>query len=95
MLLHLTHIHAPESCPAHDPEGMKKMAALLQTAEHSHIRVHGMYASTWEHTIYGIVEADSADDLEAWLSPALEIGEATITPVTDALATVKRLTAQV
>jgi hypothetical protein len=91
MLLHFTHVHTPESCPAHNPEGMKKMALLMKAAEEKGVHVHGMYVSAWEHTIYGVVEAESADTLEAWLDPALEIGRATITPVTDALATLKRM----
>ena len=91
MLLHFTHVHTPESCPAHNPEGMKKMALLMTSAEDKGIRVHGMYVSTWEHTIYGVVEAESAESLDAWLDPALEIGRATVTPVTDAVATLKRL----
>jgi hypothetical protein len=91
MLFHLTHMHTPESCPAHNPEGMKKMALLMTSAEEKGIRIHGMYTCTWEHTIYGVIEAESADALEAWCDPALEIGRATITPVTDAVVTLKRL----
>jgi hypothetical protein len=92
MLFHVTHVHTPESCPGHNPEGMKKMALLMKAAEETGIRIQGMYASTWEHTIYAVVEAESADSLEAWFDPVLEIGRATVTPVTDAVATLKRLT---
>jgi hypothetical protein len=28
MLLHFTHVHEPQLCPANDSEGMKKMALL-------------------------------------------------------------------
>jgi hypothetical protein len=92
MLFHLTHVHTPESCPSHNPEGMKKMAQLMKSAEERGVRIHGMWTCTWQHTIYGVIEAESADALEAWTEPALEIGQATITPVTDAVATLKRLT---
>jgi hypothetical protein len=84
MLLHMTHTHASKDCPAHNREFMKTFVGVLQSAEGKGVKIHSLYVAPWEHTFYGILEADSAESLEHWLDPLLELGSADITPVEDA-----------
>ena len=90
MLFHMTHTHAAQNCPAHNPETLKMLATLVQSAEGKGVRVHSLHVAPWEHTFYGVLEADSAESLEQFMDPMLELGTAQITPVTDVLATIEQ-----
>ncbi len=91
MLFHVTHVHTPESCPAHNPEVLRKtFGKVLSGAEEIGTRLVGVYVDPPAHTFYIIVEADSAEKLEALFDPVLEIGRAEIRPVSDGLATLRR-----
>jgi hypothetical protein len=90
MLFHFTHVHTPESCPAHKPEALKALAAWMQSAEEKGIHIHSLHVAPWEHTYYGILEANDAASLVQFIDPMLELGIGKITPVTDILAEIKR-----
>lgn len=89
MLFHITNTHTPENCAAHSPERLKKFAAAIQSAKENGVRIHGLHVAPWEHTLYGVVEAESAESLERWIDPLLDLTTSKITPVSDALATVE------
>jgi hypothetical protein len=89
MLFHFTNTHTPENCAAHDPERLKKFVAVMKSAEEHGVHIHSMYAAPWEHTVYGVVEAESAGSLGRWADPLLGLTTSKFTPVTDALAAIE------
>jgi hypothetical protein len=90
MLFHFAHVHTPEDCPAHKPEALKMIAAWVQSAEAKGVKIHSLHVAPWEHTYYGVLDADSAESLVQFVDPLLELGTAAITPVTDIVAELKR-----
>ena len=67
MLFHITMIHAPESCPACDPQMMEEALVSAEKAESMakelEIKVHFMVNEVVGHTIFALLETDSADAL--------------------------------
>jgi hypothetical protein len=91
MLFHITQVHTAESCFAHKPETLKSLATSLKSADEQGVHVHSFYVTPWEHTFYLVVETESADSLDRWLDPMLELTTARITPVLDGLAMAAKL----
>ncbi|MFQ6673809.1 MAG: DUF3303 domain-containing protein [Fidelibacterota bacterium] len=91
MLFHITHTHTWESCPAHDPERLKTtFGKVLGSINEIGVELVAVYVDPPAHTVFLIVDADSAEKLEELLDPVLEIGRADIRPVGDGLAVYKR-----
>jgi hypothetical protein len=91
MLFHITHVHSPESCPAHDPERARStFGKILTGAEQIGVKLIGAWVDAPAHTGYFVVEADTAEKLSDLLYPALTIGHAEVRPVEDSLALFKR-----
>jgi hypothetical protein len=91
MLFHVTHVHSPESCPAHDPERARAtFGKVLASAEGLGVKLIGAWVDAPAHTFYMVVDADSVEKLSDLFYPALTIGTAEITPVEDSLALLKR-----
>jgi hypothetical protein len=91
MLFHVTHVHSPETCPAHDPQRVRStLGKVLGSAEEIGVKLIGVYAEAPGHRMYFIVETDTVEKLEDLFFPALSIGHAEIRPVTDAVALLKR-----
>ena len=91
MLFHITHTHTPATCPYHDPEDMKAtFGQIIANLEATGVKAHGMYVDPPAHTIYMIVEADRAEQIEELLSPAFGIGHAETRVVSDALGVLER-----
>jgi len=91
MLFHVTHVHTPESCPAHDPERLRAtFGKIFANAEQIGVKLVGVYVDAPAHTIYFIVEADAAEKLRDLFDPGLNIGRAEIRPIVDGLAAYKR-----
>jgi hypothetical protein len=78
MLFFFTHTHPPEDCPALKPANMEKMQRLLNSAEEEGIHIHGMCICASEHNMHGVVEADSAAQVEGWLSPVCVSARTTV-----------------
>ena len=38
MLSHMTHVHAAENCPAHNPDSLRTLTGFLQSAEGKGVR---------------------------------------------------------
>ena len=88
MLFHMSHSHTPENCPAHDAARLKTLAEVMKSARERGVNVRSLHLAPWEHTFYGILEAESAEDIERWLDPILGLGMAKLTPVTDAMSSI-------
>lgn len=91
MLFHITHEHAPESCPADDPERARDtIGKLIAGADGPGIKLIGAWADAPGHTFYLVVETDSVEKLTELCYPALTMAHAEITPVEDAVTLFKR-----
>jgi hypothetical protein len=91
MLFHITHVHAPETCPYHDPQKARAtFGKILGGAEKLGVKVVGAWVDVAAHTIYIVVETDSAQKLEELLAPGLEIGYAETSVVQDGGEILKR-----
>ncbi len=91
MLFHITHIHTPETCPYNNPEKARAtFGKMLSGAEQLGVKLVGVWIDAPAHTIYLVVETDSAQKIEELLGPAFEIGRAETRPVQDGMALLKR-----
>jgi len=92
MLFHVTHVHTPETCPSNDPERIKAtFGRMLSTADELGVKVHSMYSNNIAHTMYMVLETDSAESISKMMDPTLKIAHAEISPITDAHAVMERL----
>jgi len=78
MLFHITQIHPAEQCPI-DSGGSR----TLYNASAQGAKLRAMYGAFAEHTIYYILEADSAEAVQRFLEPGFKRCEASITPVAE------------
>ena len=91
MLFHITHIHTPETCPYGDPEKTKgTFGKMMSSAEQLGVKLVGAWVDAPAHTVYLVVETDSVQKIEEFLTPALKIGHAETRVVSDAAAALKR-----
>jgi hypothetical protein len=79
MLFHITQIHHADQCPI-DSGGSK----TLYNAKVDGAKLKAMYGAFAEHTIFYLLEADSAEAVQRFLEPGFKRCEATVTPVTEA-----------
>lgn len=95
MLFHITHRHSEANCPFHDPEVIGATFGKVPGAmKDAGVTVHGSYAQAGAHTVYMVVEADSAEAITAGLAPIVDIGTALTEPVVESAAIVKELSAK-
>ena len=95
MLFHITHTHSPESCPYHNPEKARDtFGKVLASGKEPGVNLIGAWVDAPAHTVYFVVETDSAEKIEELLAPAIEIGQAETRVVIDAVALLKRRTGQ-
>ena len=78
MLFHITQTHTPELCPL-DAGGSK----TLFDCSVAGVTLRARYQANAAHTIYYIVEADSAKALNQFLLPGFKRCEAQIAPVSE------------
>jgi hypothetical protein len=90
MLFHITHRHSEATCPFHDPniigETFGKVPGAMKEAG---VTVRGSYAHAAAHTVYMVVEADSAEAITAGLAPIIGIGTAVTEPVVESAAIIE------
>ncbi len=92
MLFHVTHVHTPETCPSDNPEKIKAtFGQMLTIADELGVKVHSLYSNNIAHTMYMVVESDSAESISRMMDPTLKIANAEITPIVDAHAVMNRL----
>ncbi len=91
MLFHITHVHTPETCPYHNPEKARAtFGKMLSGVEQLGVKLVGAWVDAPAHTIYIVVDTDSAQKIEELLGPAFEIGHAETRVVQDGMALLKR-----
>lgn len=91
MLFHITHVHTPETCPGKDPEKMRNtFGKMISDAEEIGVKVVGVWVDGPAHTVYFVVETDSAEKLFNLHQPTLDIASADIRPVQDGTALFKK-----
>lgn len=93
MLFHVKHVHTHETCPAGNPELVKKTFGTVVLPDHATktgVKLLSSYADAPAHTTYFIIEADSVEKVGSFLLPILKLGSAEIRPVTDLVAEVKK-----
>ncbi len=94
MLFHATHRHSHETCPAHQPENLARFAKTMRSANELGVNIIGSFADAPGHTVYMIIEADTALQIAQFFDPILELGDTEIKPVTDTMALLQRLQEQ-
>ena len=93
MLFHITHVHTPEACPYHNPEKARAtFGKMLGSAEQLGVKLVGTWVDAPAHTIYIVVETDSAQKIEELLGPAYEIAHAETRVVQDGRSLLQRRT---
>ncbi|MFW6118638.1 MAG: DUF3303 domain-containing protein [Chloroflexota bacterium] len=91
MLFHITHVHTPETCPYHKPEKARAtFGKMLGSAEQLGVKLVGAWVDAPAHILYIVVETDSAQKIEEFLAPGLEIGCAETRIVQDGREILKR-----
>jgi hypothetical protein len=89
MLFHITHTHSGETCPYHKPEVLAEtFAKVLAESEKSGVEVVGAYADAAAHAMFFIVDADAAEQVQAFLDPIIDMGDAETRPVVDFAAVI-------
>ena len=92
MLFHVTHVHTPETCPSDDPEKMKAtFGKMLSNADDLDVKIHSLYSNNIAHTLFMVVESDSAEAISKMMDPTLKIASAEISPIVDAHEVMARL----
>ncbi len=95
MLFHITHVHTSETCPYHNPEKARAtFGKMFSIAEEIGVKLVGVWVDAPAHTIYIVVETDSAQKIEELLGPAFEIARAETRVVQDGRALLQRMAEQ-
>ncbi len=90
MLFHITHVHTPETCPAKDPEKVREtIGKMLSGAEQLGVKVVGAWVDGPAHTVFIVVEAESAEQLFDFFVPTANIARAEVKPVQDGMSLLK------
>ena len=85
MLFHATHRHSHETCPAHMPEKRALFTKVVASADDIGVKIIGSYADAPGHTVYMIIEADTALQIAQLFDPILDLGDTEIKPVADTI----------
>lgn len=75
MLFMITQVHTPQACPI-DEGGPDVL--INKNAE---VAILGRWGAWWQHTVYYLVEADSAEAVQRFLEPGEKRCTSTVTPV--------------
>ncbi|MBI4297508.1 MAG: DUF3303 family protein [Chloroflexi bacterium] len=76
MLFMITQVHTPETCPK-DEGGAD---VLIDKGFHG-VTVKGRWGAWSQHTVWYLVEADSADAIQKFLDPGMKRCHAHVVPV--------------
>lgn len=78
MLVHITQVHTPETCPK-DEGGSE----ALYDPNVEGVKVRAIYGAFSEHVIYYIVEAESLSAIQLFLLPGFKRCTSKVTPVSE------------
>ncbi len=93
MLFHVTHTHTWDACPYHDSE--KARATFGQAfagLEETGATLVGAWVDAPAHKVFLVIDADSAEQIEAVMAPIIDIGSAETRPVSEVADVLKRTT---
>lgn len=76
MLVHISHVHNWESCPYHDKETAGATFGKMLREADDHVRIVGAWVDAAAHQFFIVAEAESAEDVEAFLAPVIDRGYA-------------------
>jgi hypothetical protein len=76
MLFMITQVHAPESCPI-EAGG----SSVLYNLKAKGTKLQAMYGAYAQHIIWYVVEADSVEAIQEFLTPGFLRCTSTITPI--------------
>lgn len=84
MLFHCTHTHTAEHCLLHNmKDTVREVTAMNAAAKQNDIKIRSVYSNNMSHTIFFIVDADSAEALNAYFKPLIPTGHIDVVPVYD------------
>ena len=94
MLFHVKHTHSWEACPYHDPDRARDTfgKAMAGIVEGSEVELVGAYVDAPAHTVFLVLDATSAAQIEEALAPVIDIGWAETRPVVDFADVMSRVT---
>lgn len=76
MLFMITQVHTPESCPI-EAGGSR----VLYNARAKGVKLLAMYGAFPQHTVWYVVEADSVDAVQEFLTPGFLRCTSTVIPI--------------
>lgn len=93
MLFHVKHTHSWEACPYHDADRAKEtFGRAIAGITESDVELVGAYVDAPAHTIFLILDATSAAQIEEALAPMIDIGWAETRPVAEFGEVMSRVT---
>ncbi len=82
MLFHVKHTHSWEACPYHDADRARDtFGKAMAGIQESDVELVGAYVDAPAHSVFLILDATSADQIEEALAPVIDIGWAETRPV--------------
>jgi len=82
MLFHVKHTHSWEACPYHDADRASDTFGKAMAGIHeSDVELVGAYVDAPAHSVFLILDATSAAQIEEALAPVIDIGWAETRPV--------------
>jgi len=79
MLFMITQVHAAESCPIE-----ARGSSVLYNPKAKGAKLQAMYGAYPQHTIWYVVEADSVEAVQEFLTPGFLRCTSTVTPISSA-----------
>ncbi len=93
MLFHVKHTHSWEACPYHDADRAKEtFGKAIAGIEESDVELVGAYVDAAAHTIFLVLDANSAAQIEVALAPMINVGWAETRPVVEFGEVMSRVT---
>ncbi len=91
-LYFVRHQHAPETCPAKNPEMGQMLLQHLSKANARKfgIELHGEAVLDGQHTLVLILEAEQKEYVEQFMTPFIQAGSVEILPASACEAVVER-----
>ena len=81
MLFHLELTHSPEVCFKHNEVTRDKFFSALGKSAHFGVEVKFIVGNSMEHSIFMLIEADTAEGVHQWLDPIVYLGHIELTSV--------------
>ena len=81
MLFHLELTHSPVVCFKHNEVTRDKFFSALGKSAHFGVEVKFIVGNSMEHSIFMLIEADTAEGVHQWLDPIVDLGHIELTSV--------------